>query len=226
MTTLNRWITRCATVTGAFLVACSSNEHVPPVTVSPGDGNYEAHAFVVAAHMGELEESRLALTTLSAPAVRTFAQQMVRDHSIALQKAQTLGKELGIEWPAPVSGNAAPGGFPAADISAASVTNWTFAATPMGKNEAVLARSTWAKELMENHRQAVPVLISWMPLSGSQFDREFMNRQVTLHRFVLASIDRILPSVGQSALRTAIAGERTAIAGHLRMAEQIHQSAQ
>jgi predicted outer membrane protein len=210
-----------AVLTAASLMACSSGKPTPPPPIAPGEGNYEALAFAAAAHMGELEENRLALTAAQAPAVRAFAQQMVRDHSLALQRAQTIGTQLGMTLTVPES--ATKGAFPAADIGPAA-TNWSFPATILGKNQEVLAKSRWGAQVIENHKAAIPALITYMTAGGTQFDREFINRQVNVHRYVLEGLDALLPAVPDQNLRAALAGDRTSVASHLRMAEQLQKA--
>jgi len=222
MTRSNRlFLESAALVLGASLFACSSGQQAPPPPIAPGEGNYEALAFAAAAHMAEIEENRLALTVASSSAVRAFAQQMVRDHSIALQRAQAIGSQLGMTLTIPES--TAKGALPAADIGPAA-TNWTFAATTMGKNEEVLSKSHWGAQVIENHKTAVPALITYMTAGGVQFDREYINRQVAVHRYVLNGLDALIPSVPEGNLRTALAGDRTATASHLRMAEQLQKA--
>jgi putative membrane protein len=63
-------------------------------------------------------------------------------------------------------------------------------------------------------------------MRGKDFDRDYIDTQVTNHNKALELLDRITPNVKSSELRTALTNARTGVETHLREAERIQQSLQ
>ena len=95
--------------------------------------------------------------------------------------------------------------------------------------------SSLAKKLSvvpkENHisssllKDAKGVMGKLKKLSGQEFDKEYMNREVAYHEAVLAAIDKtLIPNAKNAELKGLIEKVRPAIAAHLEHAKHIQAS--
>jgi predicted outer membrane protein len=72
---------------------------------------------------------------------------------------------------------------------------------------------------MRNHDQAMTVLRE--SADGAAFDASFIQRQIEMHRYLIARIDQILPEVTTKALRQQLEADRAMLEAHLRVAESL-----
>ena len=180
------------------LAACSQS-------VQPGSPEFtqdqNAHAFAVAANVGEIEEAQLALERGTNAGVKSLAQTIIDDHSRSLAAHMQLGNRFNTATT--VSGATSGTPAPPADVLARV-------------NRSALTSNAWAADLVRNHESAMTGLRA---RSGSDFDNAWIERQIAVHRHVLNSIDALLPTVTTPELRAQLQNDRTAIAMHLQTAE-------
>jgi putative membrane protein len=75
-----------------------------------------------------------------------------------------------------------------------------------------------SRSLVQDHEAAMDTLGS---RTGADFDRAYLQRQVAAHRYVLSLLDNVfIPSAQGSEMKAQLAGDRSAVAGHLEMATQ------
>jgi putative membrane protein len=199
-----RNLTVFAVVLGA--AACSQR-------LQPGSPEFEqehnAHNFAIAANVGEIEEGRLAIERSANTEVRNLAQMIVNDHSTSLSAHLDMAGRFGEEWaitanPGSAAGNAQPAPPVAIDLS------------NMNRDE--LLESPWSADLAHSHEASMKALREY---SGAEFDRAYVDRQIAVHRNVLARIDALLPAIITERMRTQLQSDRTAVAAHLATAEQL-----
>ena len=73
--------------------------------------------------------------------------------------------------------------------------------------------------------KAADKLLLLKQLSGSDFDKAYVDAEVAYHQIVLDAIDQtMLPSVRNGEMKSALQGTRSTIAGHLQHAKQLQLS--
>ncbi|HSU14751.1 DUF4142 domain-containing protein [Longimicrobium sp.] len=93
--------------------------------------------------------------------------------------------------------------------------------SPMGMDElnGLLMQNPYSRPVAES---AMADLAALRALSGAQFDRAYMDRQVAAHQYALSSLDRMLAQGGIGHVMTqTLTAQRAAVAMHLQMAQQI-----
>jgi putative membrane protein len=165
----------------ALAVACLAvpalayAESPKPAAATLSDGNIVAIA--ATAHQGEIDAAKLALQKTTNKDVRTFADQMVLEHTAALEKVNALG--LAAE-----------------------------------ENED-------SKTLKADAAATATKLGS---LTGADFDRAYVDAQVTDHKKVLEAIDKkLMPSAKNAGLKKVLKETRPTVAKHLKHAEQLQK---
>ena len=134
------------------------------------------HMFSMAVHMGEIEEAQMAMGKTQNAQVREFAQRMITDHTAAMQAEERMIAAMGM-------GMGMSGGM------------GTTAMTDMARMREMLMAHPMSRPVAENHMQGMQRL---QPLNGMAFDRAYMNRQVTLHRYALTEMDRMMAAMGMT----------------------------
>jgi putative membrane protein len=91
----------------------------------------------------------------------------------------------------------------------------------LAKKEIASADSTLSRQIDSDSGKAVEALRT---RSGADFDRAYLDRVITLHRFVLDTIDKTLkPAAKAKEVKAAIDDNRAAEAKHLARAEEIRK---
>jgi len=187
-----------------------------------GQADAQAHAILSASDAGEIQTSQVATGRAQSQAVRAFAQRMITDHSNALAvREQRLGS-MGMGLRA--STMAMGGTMSAGSGSGTGTFTSAMVLTPAGMTDlnAVLMANPASRPLAQTAMGDVQRL---QQMSGMQLDQAYMTRQVEMHQYTLATMDRILAQNAVSAdTRALMVTQRAAVAMHLQMAQQIRAS--
>lgn len=182
-------------------------------TLQPGSPEYEmehrAHNYAVAVNVSELESARLALVRGTQTDVRKFAQLLVDDHSNSMSQHMDMARSFGEEWEIDTRPSTRPANGQPAPPTDVNLSD-------MDRDE--LLESDLSAELTHNHEVSMANL---RQQSGAEFDRAFIDRQIAVHRKVLARIDELLPTMLSDQMRTQLENDRVMMAEHLRAAEQL-----
>jgi hypothetical protein len=85
-------------------------------------------------------------------------------------------------------------------------------------NRAALDASPASADVMRSHEDGLEALKS---AQGETFDRMFIERQITMHRYLIDKLDQLLPAVTTPALREQLEGDRAMLQSHLQMAQSL-----
>ena len=197
-------------------VACSG-------TPRPGSAEFardhEAHAFAIAANVSEVEDGQLASSRGVRDPVRALGQHIMADHAQALAAHNDMrdifNTDWGLDQPNPRDLQYARG-----DIGRTRALPAPPAASDLVfvVNRAALAASPAAADVMQGHEQGLEAFKS---AEGEAFDRMFIERQITMHRYLIAKLDQLLPGVTTPALREQLEADRATLESHLRMAQSL-----
>jgi predicted outer membrane protein len=199
-------------------VACSS-------TPRPGSADFardhEAHSFAIAANLSVVEEGQLAGGRGTREEVRVLGQHLMADHARALASHNDMSTIFQTDW-----GLNTPDGKDLKYIRGDIGRTRALPAPPAPSdvvytiNRAALDASPAATDVMRNHEEGLTALKA---ADGAAFDRMFLERQITLHRYLIDKIDQMLPHVTTKVLREQLEQDRMTLETHLRMAESILQ---
>jgi predicted outer membrane protein len=198
-----------------------------------------AHAFTSAVDAAEVQQGMLAQQQAVNASVRTFANQMVTEHTNALRMREArmaqLGMGLGMGSDAWAAGSMNVGSGSANGATNVSTTSGSTGSGSMsggGSGSMMMmtpaGMSTLQSTLMDNPAsrpvmQAAPAALQQLQsLSGTAFDRGYLDSQVTAHQYALQNLDRMIAS---GTLSPEVLGMmrtmRAAVANHLQMATQL-----
>jgi len=144
-------------------------------TTSPPPAITDANiaAIVVAANTADIENGKQAESKSKDAAVKSFARQMVTDHTSVNDKATALAKKLSL--------------------------------TPEDNDT-----SRGIKTSQDSVRTAL------MAKSGTEFNKEYVDNEVSYHQMVLDAIDNaLIPNAQNPELKQLLTDTRPAIAAHL-----------
>ena len=134
------------------------------------------HMFSMAVHMGEIEEAQMAMGKTQNAQVREFAQRMISDHTAAMQAEERMMAAMGMGM-------------------GMSAGMGTTAMTDMARMREMLMAHPMSRPVAEDHMRGMQML---QPLNGMAFDQAYMNRQVTVHRYALTEMDRMMAAMGMT----------------------------
>lgn len=180
--------------------------------------DHETHLFALAANVTVAEEAQLAGGRGTREAVRVLGQHLMADHGRSLaahndmsslfQTNPGLGDEgRNLKYIRGDIGRTRALPAPPAESDLVYTIN-----------RAALDASPTSAEVMRNHEEALTVLRG---TDDAAFDRAFLERQVTIHQYLIAKIDQMLPAVSTEALRQQLELDRAALETHLRMAKSL-----
>lgn len=189
-----------------------------------------AHAFTSAVDNAEVQQAMLAQSRSQNQAVRDFASRMIADHSTAFHMREMRMEQLGMGL---LSGSSAftqdmamSGGMngdmtmPAAGSGSMGASGAWYL-TSAGNS--ALMNALLANPISRPVAEAAPGQLQQLAsLSGAQFDRGYMDAQVSAHQYALQNLDRMLQTGGMSPEMTAtMRNVRATVASHLQMAQQL-----
>jgi predicted outer membrane protein len=197
-----------------------------------------AHAFTSAVDATEVQQGMLAQQQAVNASVRTFANQMVTEHTNALRMREArmaqLGMGLGMGSDAWAAGSMNVGSGSANGATNASTTSGSTGSGSMngsagsGMMLSTSGMTALQSTLMENPAsrpvmEAAPAALQQLQsLNGAAFDRGYIDSQVTAHQYALQNLDRMIAS---GTLSPEVLGlmrtMRAAVANHLQMATQL-----
>lgn len=207
----------CAVEEDQVETAPAAEEGRVQAPATPAVAGYSADAIVRvldAVNTGEIEEARLAVEKAQDDEVRQFAQMMIDDHEqlesrvgSAARGAETSGAEMKPDSAAPETRRPETGVPPEA-----AVARGTEAGSPEALTQRLEQQSDSVQSALED-------------LSGAEFDRAYIERQVRAHQATLDLIDRqLMPAAAQAPeLRQVLQAGRPVIESHLEQARRIQQ---
>lgn len=140
------------------------------------------HHFNMAVHMSEIEDGQMALSKASNAQVRQFAQQMVTEHTAAMQREEQMMMSMGMGMKMGMGSNGK---------------------MDMARMRAMLRENPHSRPVMEMHMRAMQMM---QGLSGMAFDRAYMQNQVTMHRYALENVDRMMAHMGMTSGGSSMSG--------------------
>jgi putative membrane protein len=172
--------------------------------LSSADRDFVAEA--CAAGKAEVADGQLAVNRASNPAVKTFAQRMVDDHTRTNQDLLQLASIKGLT---PQSG----------------MTSRT-ASTPTGQAGQIPAAAQTAGEQVteqpaQSKAKALDMMNKWSKLSGTDFDREYMKAQIQNHEKAVFLFETEANSGSDPDLKTFAEKALPALRDHLKMARDV-----
>jgi predicted outer membrane protein len=135
------------------------------------------HMFSMAVHMSEIEDAQMAMGKTQNAQVREFAQRMMTEHTAAMQAEERMMAAMGMGM-------------------GMGERMGTTATTDMARMREMLMAHPMSRPVMESHMQMTRMM---QPLTGVAFDRAYMNGQVTMHRYALTEMDRMMAAMGMTA---------------------------
>lgn len=201
----------------------------------------DAHAFASAVDATEVQQGMLAQQKAANASVRTFANQMVTEHSNALRMRESqmtqLGMGMGMRgdgWTRESSMAYGSGSMNANGAMNTSTTSGSVGSGSMngGASESMMmtpsGMSGLETALMANAAsrpviEAAPATLQHLrSLNGVAFDRAYLDTQVTAHQTALETLDRMINSATLSPdVLETMRSMRAAVANHLQMATQL-----
>lgn len=190
------------------------------------------HHFNMAVHVSEIEDAQMATSKTTNADVRSFAQRMISEHTAAMQAEEQMMMQMGMGMQGGMAMNRT--GNTAAGQNGGGMN------MDMTRMHAMLMENPHSRPVMEGHMQSMQRM---QALSGTAFDQAYMQHQVTMHRYALENIDRMMTQMGmtpgggtataasssmQGGMRGGMEGmmmmernNRAMVAAHLQMAEQM-----
>jgi putative membrane protein len=132
------------------------------------------HHFNMAVHMSEIEDGQMAMSKTSNAQVRQFAQQMVTEHTTAMQREEQMMMSMGMGMKMGMGSNGQ---------------------MDMGRMRTMLMENPHSRPVMEAHMRAMQMM---QGVSGMAFDRAYMQNQVAMHRYALENVDRMMAQMGMT----------------------------
>lgn len=165
----------------ALTAAGTVNAQDKPAPAAPPT-DAQIAMIVVVADTVDVNYGKLAVQKTANPAVKEFAETMVRDHTAVNGKATALAAKLGVTPEA-------------SDIS---------------------------KSLDANGRKELAKLSA---LTGAEFDRAYVNNEVSYHEAVIGVLDQtLIPNTKNAELKSLLESGRPIFAAHLEHAKMIQSS--
>lgn len=134
------------------------------------------HMFTMAVHMSEIEDAQMAMGKTQNAQVREFAQRMITEHTAAMQAGEQMMAAMGMGM-------------------GMSARMGTTAMTDMARMREMLMAHPMSRPVMESHMRMMQTM---QPLTGMAFDRAYMDGQVTMHRYALTEMDRMMAAMGMA----------------------------
>lgn len=132
------------------------------------------HHFTMAVHMGEIEEAQLAVSKATNAQVRDFAQRMITEHTAGMQREHQMMMQMGMGMEMEMGANGQ---------------------MDMARMRTMLMEHPHSRPVVEDHMRAMQML---QGVSGMAFDQAYMSRQVTMHRYALEQVDRMMTTMGMA----------------------------
>jgi putative membrane protein len=172
----------------------------------------------------EIFLSQVALRKSDNSQIKSFAQQMVRDHSAVGQQLAQIAQTKGIQLPptnafetALESATATAQTRPSAETSTSRPTDIEQRRTPTGRPETAKTPLAVPESELEAARKLER-------LSGSQFDRAYIAEMVSDHRKTVTKFERASQSLDDAELKQFATDTLPKIREHTSHAEQLSQT--
>lgn len=167
-------------LTSVALTATATLNAQDKTTAAPTDA--QIAMIVVVADTVDVNYGKLAVEKTANPAVKEFAETMIRDHTAVNAQATALAAKLGV--------------------------------TPMESDTSKSLNANGAKELA-----------TLRALSGAEFDRAYVNNEVSYHEAVIGMLDQtLIPNTQNAELKSLLESGRPIFAAHLEHAKKIQAS--
>lgn len=167
-------------VLASLAVAAVGTVNAEDAATAPTDA--EIAMIVVVADTVDVDYGKLAVEKTSNPAVKEFAETMIRDHSAVNEKAIALAKKLGV--------------------------------TPKASATSKSLKANGKKEL--KHLKA---------LSGAEFDKAYVDNEVSYHEAVIGMLDKtLIPNAQNAELKGLLESGRPIFEAHLAHAKKLQAS--
>jgi putative membrane protein len=172
------------------------------------------HALIVKIHkinQMEIELGQLAQRNSATAKVKSYGQQLVRDHQAADQKISTLAQSLGVTFPA--------------EGKRGNMGRDTTQRADKGYTRDEYPRDTTQRGQMHGHdheaTQEHAQLQRLSTLRGAQFDAEFANFMAQGHDKAIKMLEQAQRTVQSAELRTFITSTLPTLRTHLQVAQSL-----
>lgn len=168
--------------------------------IAPGSLDSYLVSCLITGNKGEIALSQIAEQRASSPQVKTFAEQMVKEHSDMLSKVQSLG-------------------------GAAKTQNRSTSSTQAGQAEQAHAGQATIDQLMQIKDQVAQQCLEMAKrelnqLEGTEFDKAYMGMQVGAHHQMAAQLT-VFKLHASPALQSVVAKGLEATEQHLENAKRL-----
>lgn len=195
-------------------------------------------SFVAMVNQAEIEAGQLASTKARNSDVKSYANDMVQGHRQAMEELRELSGRSG--WTLPDAGSGGATGY-----TTGGTTGGTTGSSSAGSGGGTIGTgnnqpptsggsmsgtgaaaqgagmmSNTMTQLQQSHEQAMTQLRT---ATGAEFDRAYMDNQVTAHQQTLDVLRQHSTSVQNSDLRGKVSAMEKDVADHLRRAQDITQ---
>ena len=167
-------------ILASLAVAAVGTVNAEDAVAAPTDA--EIAMIVVVADTVDVNYGKLAVEKTSNPAVKEFAETMIRDHTAVNDKAIALAKKLGV--------------------------------TPEA--------SAISKSLKANGKKELKKLKT---LTGADFDKAYVDNEVSYHEAVISMLDKtLIPNTRNAELKSLLESGRPIFVAHLGHAKKLQAS--
>ena len=167
-------------ILASLAVAAVGTVNAEDAAATPTDA--QIAMIVVVADTVDVDYGKLAVEKTSNPAVKEFAETMIRDHTAVNEKAIALAKKLGV--------------------------------TPEA--------SATSKSLKANGNKELKKLKA---LAGAEFDKAYVDNEVSYHEAVIGMLDKtLIPNAQNAGLKSLLESGRPIFVAHLEHAKMVQAS--
>jgi putative membrane protein len=201
--------TAAATTPGSTAASTSS------MKITGGDS--EILQVLAVVDQGEVQDGQLAQKKARHAQVKSYARELITDHSKSLQQDREIAKTAKIDLSGVMmSGSNKTSGTPktGSDTSRSAAATAAQASGPTGATGVVA-------ELVNMHTQSTDRV---RQLQGAAFDSAFMDAQVQGHQQVLSLLQSAQSQAQNSSLQQHVAAAIKGVQSHLEKGQQLQQS--
>jgi len=180
-------------------------------TMSITGGDSEILQVLAVVDQGEIQDGQLAQRQARSAQVKSFARELVADHSKSLQQDRSLAKTANVDLSSVMASGSSGSKRTGTDTSKSASPTSATSATPSGV----------VGQLMTAHTQMMDQVRAQ---KGAAFDSAFVNAEVTGHQQVLDLLQRSQSQAQNPGVQKHVAAAIKDVQSHLERGQKLQQS--